>query len=125
MGPPARKGHGQASPWWNALARATRLLPEAGKAREVFLAYKFRFYRMGGLDQVAIESGEDLAHLHELDPKLWVALSCPVKGLEISERTLSLLDLDRDGRVRVPEILAALRWCEERLRDPRLAHPLG
>ena len=81
------------------------------------MAYKFRFYRMGGLDQVAIETGDDLAHLHELDPKLWVALSCPVKGLEISERTLSLLDLDGDGRVRVPEILAALRWCGERLRD--------
>ena len=89
------------------------------------MAYKFRFYRMGGLDQVAIESGEDLAHLHELDPKLWVALSCPVKGLEISERTLSLLDLDRDGRVRVPEILAALRWCEERLRDPGSLIPSG
>ncbi|HEY6910144.1 MAG TPA: phage holin family protein [Myxococcales bacterium] len=81
------------------------------------MAYKFRFYRMGGLDQVAIETGEDLAHLHELDQKLWVALSCPVKGLEISERTLSLLDLDGDGRVRVPEVLAALRWCGERLRD--------
>jgi hypothetical protein len=81
------------------------------------MAYKFRFYRMGGLDQVAIETGEDLAHLHELDQKLWVALSCPVKGLELSERTLSLLDLDGDGRVRVPEILAALRWCGERLRD--------
>jgi hypothetical protein len=81
------------------------------------VGYKFRFYRMGGLDQIAIETGEDLAHLHELDPKLWVALSCPVKGLEISERTLSMLDLDGDGRVRVPEILAALRWCGERLRD--------
>ncbi|HET7786811.1 MAG TPA: hypothetical protein VFL36_12635 [Myxococcales bacterium] len=81
------------------------------------MGYKFRFYRMGGLDQVAVETGEDLAHLHELDQKLWVALSCPVKGLEISERTLSLLDLDGDGRVRVPEVLAALRWCGERLRD--------
>src|SRR3954471_6574676 len=72
---------------------------------------------MGGLDQVAIETGEDLAHLHELDPKLWVALGCPVKGLELSQRTLELLDADHDGRVRVPEILAALRWCGDRLRD--------
>src|SRR5439155_3568325 len=27
------------------------------------------------------------------------------------------LDLDKDGRVRATEILAALRWCEERLKD--------
>src|SRR5690348_4784156 len=91
--------------------------PKARQPGRCPVAYKFRFNRMGGLDQVAIETGDDLAHLHELDQKLWVALSCPVKGLEISERTLSLLDLDGDGRVRVPEILAALRWCGERLRD--------
>src|SRR3954464_8491989 len=81
------------------------------------MAHQFRFYRMGGLDQVSLETGEDLAHLRELDQKLWVALSCPVKGLELSERTLELLDLDKDGRVRVSEILEALRWCGERLED--------
>ena len=81
------------------------------------MAHQFRFNRMGGLDQVALETGEDLAHLHELDQKLWVALSCPVKGLELEERTLELLDLDKDGRVRSSEILAAIRWCAERLKD--------
>ncbi len=80
---------------------------------------------MGGLDQVAIETAEDLAHLHELDQKLWVALSCPVKGLELPERTLELLDLDHDGRVRAPEILAAIRWCGERLRDLGALIPSG
>ena len=81
------------------------------------MAHQFRFRRIGGLDQVALDSGADLAHLHELDQKLWVALSCPVKGLELEERTLELLDLDKDGRVRATEVLAALRWCEERLKD--------
>ena len=81
------------------------------------MAHQFRFYRMGGLDQVALETGEDLAHLHELDQKLWVALSCPVKGLELEERTLELLDLDKDGRVRASEILAAIAWCGDRLKD--------
>jgi hypothetical protein len=85
-------------------------------ARE-HMAHQFRFHRMGGLDQVGLERGDDLAHLHELDQKLWVALSCPVKGLELDERTLELLDLDKDGRVRAGEILAALRWCSERLKD--------
>ena len=81
------------------------------------MAFRFRFCRIGGLDQVALDGGADLAHLHELDQKLWVALSCPVKGLELEERTLEMLDLDKDGRVRATEILAALRWCGERLKD--------
>ncbi|HZZ84719.1 MAG TPA: hypothetical protein VFE30_09290 [Anaeromyxobacteraceae bacterium] len=78
-------------------------------------AHRWRFHRVGGLDQVALDTGADLANLESLDPKLWVALSCPTKGLELDARTLELLDTDKDGRVRVPEILAALRWCAPRL----------
>lgn len=79
--------------------------------------HRFKFYRAGGLDQVALESGADVAALEQLDKKLWVALSCPTRGLEIDPKTLDLLDLDRDGRVRAPEILAAVRFCSARLRD--------
>jgi hypothetical protein len=79
--------------------------------------HRFKFYRVGGLDQVALETAADLEHLEALDQKLWVALSCPVKGLELDERTLALLDLDQDGRVRSPELLAAIRWCRPRLKD--------
>jgi len=79
--------------------------------------HRFKFYRIGGLDQVHLETGDDLRALKELDQKLWVALSCPVKGLEIDSRTLELLDLDKDGRVRAPEILAAVDWCDARLKD--------
>jgi hypothetical protein len=79
--------------------------------------HRFEFHRAGGLDQVWLETGDDLLALEELDPKLWVALACPTTGLELDPRTLELLDLDRDGRVRVPEILAAIRFCAARLRD--------
>jgi hypothetical protein len=79
--------------------------------------HRFKFYRAGGLDQVALETGADVAALEELDPKLWIALSCPTTGLELDARTLELLDTDRDGRVRVPEVLAAIRFCRERLAD--------
>lgn len=72
--------------------------------------YPFRFFRAGGVDQVQIETADDLAHLKELDQKLWVALSCPVKGLEFDERTLAFLDSDGDGHVRVPELLSAIDW---------------
>src|SRR6185503_5839682 len=51
------------------------------------------------------------------DQKLWVALSCPVQGLEIDSKTLELLDLDKDGRVRAGEILAAIEWCKPRLKS--------
>lgn len=72
--------------------------------------HRWRFWRAGGVDQVRLDRGADLVHLDELDQKLWVALACPVKGLEFDERTLALLDADKDGRVRAPEVIAASRW---------------
>lgn len=80
--------------------------------------HRWRFFRAGGVDQVRLDRGEDIVRLDELDQKLWVALSCPVKGLEFDERTLALLDLDDDGRVRAPEIIAAVRWVDACLKSP-------
>jgi hypothetical protein len=96
-----------------AASASTSEAPSAAPPRK----HRFKFYRAGGLDQVALETGDDLAALEQLDPKLWIALSCPTKGLELDPRTLELLDLDRDGRVRVPEILEAIRFCRARLAD--------
>ncbi len=79
--------------------------------------YPWRFHRVGGLDQVQLETAEDLRHVDRLDQKLWVALACPTRGLEIDPRTLALLDTDGDGRVRAPEVIAALRFADARLRD--------
>ena len=81
-------------------------------------SHAWNFFRTGGLDQVALTSGADLLALEQLDQKLWVALSCPVKGLELDEKTLALIDSDNDGRVRVPELLAAIKWAAARLKDP-------
>jgi hypothetical protein len=80
--------------------------------------HTWKFVRSGGLDQVSLTDGADLAALGHLDQKLWVALSCPVKGLQIDERTLTLIDSDGDGHVRPPEIIAAVEWACARLRDP-------
>jgi hypothetical protein len=77
----------------------------------------WKFFRIGGLDQVAIESGADLLALKDLDQKLWVALSCPVNGLELDAKTLALIDADKDGRIRVPELLAAIDWAALHLED--------
>ena len=79
--------------------------------------HRWRFYRAGGVDQVRLDRGADIVNLDQLDQKLWVALSCPVKGLEFDEKTLALLDTDQDGRVRVPEILAAVKWIGRVLKN--------
>jgi len=79
--------------------------------------YRWTFYRSGGVDQVALRSGDDLRHLAELDQKLWIALSMPTRGIAIEPRTLDLLDTDKDGHIRHPEVLAAIAWTGEVYRD--------
>src|SRR5688572_18088982 len=78
----------------------------------------FKFFRTGGLDQVLFETAQDLLALHELDKKLWVALSCPVKGLELDEATLALVDADGDGHLHVDEVIAAVNWAAAHLKRP-------
>lgn len=82
------------------------------------ISHAWNFFRTGGLDQVSLTTGADLLALEHLDQKLWVALSCPVKGLELDEKTLALIDGNADGRVRVPELLAAIKWAAARVKDP-------
>jgi hypothetical protein len=79
--------------------------------------HRWRFHRIGGLEQVALDTAPDLERLGRLDQKLWVALSCPTRGLELDPRTLDLLDGDQDGRVRAPDVVAAVAWCGARLKD--------
>ncbi|MCF8183372.1 MAG: hypothetical protein K9J43_00160 [Polynucleobacter sp.] len=84
------------------------------------MAHSFKFFRAGGFDQVRIDTAADLLALKALDQKLWVALSCPVKGIEFDPRTLALIDTDNDGHVRAPELLAAIDWAAARLNDPEI-----
>ena len=81
-------------------------------------SHTWNFFRSGGLDQVSLTTSDDLLALDRLDQKLWVALSCPVKGLELDEKTLALIDSDGDGRIRVPELIAAVNWAAARLKNP-------
>jgi hypothetical protein len=84
------------------------------------MPHTFKFFRAGGFDQVRIDTAADLLALKELDQKLWVALSCPVKGIEFDTRTLALIDSDNDGHIRAPELLAAIDWAAARLNEPEL-----
>jgi len=80
--------------------------------------HSWHFSTVGGVKRVNIESAGDLTHLAELDPKLWTALSCPIKGLEIDTKTLELVDTDNDGQIHVPEVIAAVNWIVSVLKDP-------
>ena len=80
--------------------------------------YNWKFSKVGGVTRVNIESGDDIAHLGELDQKLWTVLSCPVQGLELDEDTLRMMDTDADGKIRVKEVTAAAAWLCGVLRDP-------
>ena len=64
-------------------------------------AYEWKFSKIGGVTRVNIETGEDIAHLGELDQKMWTVLSCPTKGLEIDDKTLNIIDTDQDGKIKV------------------------
>ena len=79
--------------------------------------HHWRFFRAGGFDQVRLDTADDLLAIGTLDQKLWVALSCPVKGIEFDPRTLSFIDSDADGHVRAPELIAAVQWARARLLD--------
>src|SRR5512137_675896 len=80
--------------------------------------HTWRFFRAGGFDQVRLQTGADLMALDQLDQKLWVALACPTSGLEFDKSTLSLIDTDKDGRIRAAELIAAVKWAGGLLKNP-------
>ena len=80
-------------------------------------AYDWKYVSLGGVARVLIGSGEDIAHLGELDQKKWAVLSCPVKDLQVDETTLGMIDADGDGRVRVGEVVAAAQWLTSVVKD--------
>ena len=81
-------------------------------------SYPWKFFRAGGFNQVVISSGADLLNLDQLDQKLWVALACPTTGVEFDKTTLALIDTDKDGRVRAPELIAAAKWAGGLMKNP-------
>ena len=79
--------------------------------------YKWEFTNIGGASRVKITTGEDIAHLDELDPKMWTVLSCPVTGLEIDEKSLAYIDADADGKIRVADVIATSQWLSGAVKN--------
>lgn len=79
--------------------------------------YEWQYCSLGGAIRVKIGSGEDIAHLEELDQKLWTVLSCPVEGLEFDKQTLEYLDTEKDGKIMVNEVVQAAQWLTSVIKD--------
>lgn len=82
--------------------------------------YKWSFVNIGGSARVRINSGEDIANLSELDPKMWTVLSCPTTGLEIDEKSLKYMDCDGDGKLRINDVIAVSQWITSLLKNKDL-----
>ena len=76
--------------------------------------HRWTFTRIGGVDQVVFKSGEDIANLRDLEQKLWAVLTMPARQ-HLMRDTLEYLDADKDGRIRVPDILRAVDELQEAL----------
>lgn len=90
------------------------------KNKNKLSGHQWRYSQSGGLIQVQISTINDVFNLKDLDPKQWTALSCPVKGLEFSEETLQILDSDKNGKVRIPEILEAIEFIKKYFKQPEI-----
>ena len=82
--------------------------------------YKWEFENIGGTSRVRIFKGDDIAHLDELDTKMWTVLSCPVKGLEIDEKSLAYMDHDSDGKIRVNDVISISKWITSVLKNSNI-----
>ena len=51
---------------------------------------------------------------------MWTVLSCPVKGLEIDEKSLAYMDFDADGKIRVNDVVGVSKWVTKVLKNPDL-----
>jgi len=81
------------------------------------MSYTFTFATVGGNTRVRIQNGEDIRHLGELDKKMWTVLSCPTKGLEISDESLSMMNTDGDESLHVNEVIDTANYLNRNLHD--------
>ena len=82
--------------------------------------YNWKFSTIGGVTRVNIDCGEAIAHLGELDKKLWTVLSCPIAGLEMDSKSLAILDSNGDGRIHADDVVAVSKWLCKVLKDPQI-----
>ena len=80
--------------------------------------HTWKYANIGGNTRVVIKDGKDIQHLAELDEKLWAVLACPVSGLELPEESLRCIDIDKDNKIHVKEVVETAQWLCSVLHKP-------
>ena len=76
------------------------------------------FRRFGRSYHLNIESAKDLEHVLDLDEAHWVATGAPIDTINCDATFLELLDVDDNGRIMCYELIGAIRWVLDVLKDP-------
>ncbi|WP_257461444.1 kinesin [Archangium lipolyticum] len=75
------------------------------------------YRRYGGSLQVSIPSFEVLVEAVRIPETQWLATACPLEGLNCDRGFLSFVDTDRNGRIRVVEVRAAVEHTARLLKS--------
>ena len=81
------------------------------------MKHKWTYANIGGNTRVVIKNGKDIAHLGELDEKLWTVLACPVTGLEIADESLAVIDYNHDQKIHIQDVVHTAEWLCQMLVD--------
>ena len=75
------------------------------------------FKRFGRSYHLCIDHAEDLRRVLDLDKAHWVATNAPIETLNCDPVFLGLVDTDNDGRIGCDDLVKAIRWLLDTLRD--------
>lgn len=74
----------------------------------------WNFFRAAGVLQAVVD-GKAFRSLKDLPDENWAVLSCPTAGLNFDAKTISFIDDNNDGHIRIAEVLKAIDWLSLRL----------
>lgn len=76
----------------------------------------WNFFRAAGVLQAVVD-GKAFKNLKDLPNENWAVLSCPTAGLDFDPKTLAFIDGNKDGHIRIEEVLSAIDWLDKRMVD--------
>ena len=76
----------------------------------------WNFFRAAGVLQAVVD-GKAFRNLKDLPNENWAVLSCPTTGLDFDAKTLAFIDGNKDGHIRIEEVLTAIDWLDKRMVD--------
>lgn len=78
---------------------------------------RYRFERYGSASHLVIDDANDLKKAVDLDPALWVASSVPAACMNFDSEVLAVVDGNGDGRITHHELITAISWTLDVLKD--------